>query len=42
MAAIPTKIAGASTWLVVSVALLIVYIAYRNYDQNGTIFNFSP
>lgn len=28
------------SWFLVIVAL-VLYVGYRNYDQNGSIFNFS-
>ena len=39
--AIPAKVAGVSVWMISLVAILIAYVAYRNYDQNGNFLDFS-
>lgn len=30
------------TWPIIVIILLIAYLGYRNYDQNGNVFNFAP
>jgi hypothetical protein len=42
MATIPAKVAGQSTWVIFLALLLVTYVGYRNYDQNGSVFNFTP
>jgi hypothetical protein len=36
------KILGATGWVVIVVVLLVTYVLYRNYDQNGQALDFTP